>query len=789
MVNPVQVTLEEALELAKQHHASGNLILAERTYKDILGAYPEHFDTVHMLGVIAYQRGNIKEALKLVAKANEIEPEDTECINNLAIMQSENGDKELALKTWNRLIEMGSEKPEVYSNLSHTYWQIQDYEKALETAEKAVKLRKDYTGAWLNLGNAHQGLGNLEKSIEAWEKVLELDENSVMAINNIGNAYRDLGQLAKSEEFCRIATTIDPNHTNAWSNLGNALRDQGKPVEAEACYRTAIKQKPDFIQAQNNLSLALLDQMRFEEAIEAARYATAFDENYGDAWQNLSYALRELGRFEEAHVAAEKAIILKPDSAEAHADLSDILFVQDRIDEAEAALEEARRLAPDSPRMYLRLANILERANRINEALETIETAVEKNPEMPEMFHKKAQILLFSDRLDEALIEIDKAIKLAPKSPMSLGTKAEILISLNRLEEAEKLLREAKGYNDKLPSIYMSLAKIHKFTKDDPDFKKLEELSQHIDHMGRGAATAVAFAMYDAYEDFGEYEKAFDFLKQGNDLKRSLVPYNTGLNEQVHNNIKKDFSKDTIKSMEGKGHKSDIPVFILGMPRSGTTLTEQILSMHPDVFAAGELMDYSVAEQEYGDVSKETAAKIGKHYIDTLTKRYGKHKRITDKMPGNYMRLGSILMCLPNAKIIHCKRNPLDNCLSCYKQLFARGQYWSYDLEELARQYNTYHDLMEFWRETFPGQFLDFDYEETVTNFDVQARKLVDFVGLEWNDACLEPHKSKRSVLTASKTQVIKPVYQSSVKGWKRYETQLQPLIDGINPDILKDYL
>lgn len=789
MNNPVQVTLEEAIELAKQHHASGNLMLAERTYKDIVGSFPDHFESVHMLGVIAYQRGNIKEALKLVKQANELNPDDTECLNNLAIMQSENGDKELAIKTWSRVLAQDDKKPQVHSNLSHTYWQLQKYDDAMKSAQKAVELAPEYAAAWLNLGNAHQGLGHLETAIESWEKVLELQPDSVMALSNIGNAYRDLGKLKKSEEYCRKATIVDPNHTNAWSNLGNALRDMGKPAEAEVCYRTAIKQRPNFIQAHNNLAIALMDQTRFEEAAEAARYATAFDDQYGDAWQNLSFSLRELGHFDEALRAAEKAVMLKPDSADAYADLSDVLFVQDRIDEAEAALEEAQKLAPDSPRIYLRLANIMERANKVQEALETADKAVELNPEMPEAYHKKAQIYIMSNRMDEAMEAISKTLELVPKAAMALGTKAEILISLNRLDEAEAVLREAMTYNDKLPSLYMSLAKVHKLAKDEPEFKKMEELAQGIDRMGRNAATAMSFAMFDAYEGFKEYDTAFDYLKRGCDLKRSVVPYSADLNEQIHQNTMTAFSDDFIKSVEGKGYESNMPVFIIGMPRSGTTLTEQILSMHPDVFAAGELMDFSICEQELGVLKEDNSAEIGKAYIDRVTERFGTHKRLTDKMPGNYMRLGSILMTLPNAKVIHCKRNPLDNCLSCYKQLFSRGHYYSYELKELAEQYNAYHDLMAFWREKFPERFLDFDYEETVTNFEEQARKLVDYCGLEWNDACLEPHKSKRSVLTASKTQVIKPVYQSSVKGWKRYEKQLQRLVDSIRPDILEGYL
>lgn len=181
----------------------------------------------------------------------------------------------------------------------------------------------------------------------------------------------------------------------------------------------------------------------------------------------------------------------------------------------------------------------------------------------------------------------------------------------------------------------------------------------------------------------------------------------------------------------------------------------------------------------------DNVEEMGQAYVDYLKKldKTGKALRITDKMPGNYMSIGFISCILPNARIIHCRRNPIDTCLSNFKQNFASGQYWSYDLEDLALQYKRYEILMEYWEQIVPGRVLHIDYEETVGNFEQQARKLIDYVGLPWDDACLEPHKQKRTVLTASKDQVIKPVYQTSVEKWRRYEKQLQPLVQKLLPD------
>jgi len=244
-------------------------------------------------------------------------------------------------------------------------------------------------------------------------------------------------------------------------------------------------------------------------------------------------------------------------------------------------------------------------------------------------------------------------------------------------------------------------------------------------------------------------------------------------------NMKDSFSPEFMAQYEGLGSESDIPVFICGMPRSGTTLTEQIISSHHQVYGAGELFDLSNVIRDLGPLTPEKAREMGDDYVRRVKRRdkTGKAVRITDKMPGNFQQIGLIKCILPHARIIHCRRNPMDNLLSCYKQNFAQGHEWTYDMEMAARHYIEYTKMMDYWREILPeNSFLEIDYEDTVNDFENQARRLIDYIGLEWDEACLEPHKQKRSVLTASKDQVIRPVYKSSVDAWRRYEEQLQPM-------------
>ena len=273
--------------------------------------------------------------------------------------------------------------------------------------------------------------------------------------------------------------------------------------------------------------------------------------------------------------------------------------------------------------------------------------------------------------------------------------------------------------------------------------------------------------------------------------KRATVPYDAEQQVQNFNLIKEAYSREFFDEVNGKGFESDLPVFILGMPRSGTTLTEQIISSHADVYGAGELIEIGTLDNHFGYLTSDNAAQQGQYYIDQvrLLDVSGKAKRITDKMPGNFAHLGKIVSILPQAKIIHTQRNPLDTCLSWFKQSFARGQYWSYDLEELGQYYNEYLELMQHWRDLYPDAFIDVEYEKTVGELEPQARGLVDYVGLPWDEACLQPHKQKRTVLTASKTQVTKPIYKTSVKSWMRYEKQLEPLIKSLEQGVAKRFM
>ncbi|MCB1530414.1 MAG: tetratricopeptide repeat protein [Rhodospirillales bacterium] len=786
-----EVTLEDAFNMALGHMQQSNYRVAEMILKDILKAQPDHSDSYYMLALAQYYMGNLGMALETIQGALKDENPEAEWWCNYGIMLNETKRYEEAIEAYDRAIEIDPDYPNSYWNKSHALWLQDRFEEAEKAARKGIEIDGSSAEAWLNLGTAVVKLGRLEEAAECWEKALSINPDFAFAWNNLGNVLRDMGKLEASEEKCRKALEIDPNYAQAMNNLGNALLDLGQVEEAEEWYRKAIAQQPDYAEAHNNLCISMIRQHRYEEAIVSARYAISFKPDYADALINLSHAYRSIGRMEEAEKAIQKASVLQPDSAEVHIDLADILFMQDRYGDAEIELQKAREMKPDSSRVYLKLSNVLERGNKVEEALEAIDKAIELNPEMPETYLRKGNICHISNRVEEAKTYFEKTLEMREDMPAALISLAELYQSLGDMDASREYIDRVHKIAPDTPALYHTLGKTKKFKEDDPEFQKMVELEKTVERYGLDQAAVLNFALFSAYQDIGDDRKAFEHLKKGNDYKRKTIPYDRQQQAENYERIKQSYTPENLKTLEGKGCPSDIPVFIVGMPRSGTTLTEQLISSHPDVFGAGELMELSMTDAEYGPLNEQNAAKKGKWYVEQVKKRdvTGKATRITDKMPGNFSSLGKIVSILPHAKIIHCRRNPIDTCLSCYKQNFARGQYWSYNLEELADYYNDYLNLMSYWREVLPDKFIEIDYEDTVNTLEDQARKLIEYVDLPWDDACLEPHKQKRAVLTASKTQVIKPVYKTSVKAWARYEEELQPLIDRLMKGPAKELL
>ena len=362
------------------------------------------------------------------------------------------------------------------------------------------------------------------------------------------------------------------------------------------------------------------------------------------------------------------------------------------------------------------------------------------------------------------------------------------------MDRARELFRRALSFKPDNTAARIHLVQNDKVNADDENFATLLAEEHKMQDYSDNRRLSLHFALGKCYDDIKEYDKAFPHYLAGCNLKRARLSYDSAAAAQQFSELKKIFTKDFIDGLRGSGDPSSMPIFVLGMPRSGTTLTEQIIASHPDVFGAGELPDLlRVAHRKthpdtttfpdnlrYLDAA--TLSAWGKEYITGLAERALQAKHITDKMPANFFAVPLIHLMLPSAKIIHVNRNPVDTCLSCFTRLFHRKQEHTYDLAELGRYYADYARLMDHWRKVLPaGAFYDVQYEDIVADQEGEARKLLEYCGLEWNDACLDFHKTKRQVRTASVVQVRQPIYTSSVERWRKYEKFLGPLLNELD--------
>jgi len=603
--------------------------------------------------------------------------------------------------------------------------------------------------------------GRYSDAARLFQKACYQEPNSAQALSLLGSALWLLGRGDDAIARYKKALSINPDMPETLNNLGHAVQCLGHVEEAITHYESALQLLPNYAEAANNLGGALGSLGRHEEAIRAYERALASDPRHAGAHNNLANSLRGLGRHDEALSHYHCALSLKPDLNEARHNLGCVLHALERHDEAVGAFESVLTLVPNHIQARIRLGEALVALSRHQEAIPHYEQAIALSPDDPETYVSAATAYQELGRVADAQGAIERAIALAPKRV----------------------------------SFYLALAVVRKFTVGDSYLAMMEHIAAKGDPLSQEDEMSLHFALGKAYDDVGEFERSFDHLLRGNALKRRQLGYELAHTESIFRKIAHGFTPELIEQRRGWGEPSQIPIFIVGMPRSGTSLVEQIIASHPRVFGGGELayiqrIAESVFDMKNGDVnfsdiatlSAEDLKGLGRRYIDSIVRSAPQSpEHITDKMPDNFRYLGLIHIIMPQARIIHVRRNPFDTCLSCFSKLFAGDIPYSYDLFELGRYYRAYESLMEHWRRIIPADvLLEVGYEEVVADLEGQARRILAHCGIEWDGACLSFHKTNRPVRTASATQVREPIYQSSIGRWRSYAHLLEPLFDGL---------
>ncbi|MBV9522494.1 MAG: sulfotransferase, partial [Alphaproteobacteria bacterium] len=610
---------------------------------------------------------------------------------------------------------------------------------------------------------------------------------------NLGEMCRLAGCLDDAVAAARQALALRPQYPEALNNLGIAHYERGAHDEAIAHYRRAIGLAPSYAEAHSNLGNALRARKKVEEALPSYRRAIALKPGYADAYNNLGTALRDLKRIAEAEAAYRQAMALNPLDPLTLNNLALAVKDLDRPDEALTMLMQSAAIQPDNHQTQTYLASILVEQHRLVEARIAIERALALRPDDPEATNILGNVSFAEGHSDRALDCFRKAIAWKPDLADAYNNMGNALKELGRFEEARAAYVRSLELDGKSTGAYLNLADAKEFTPGDAHLEAMEAMAAEIDRLSKTDQMQLHFALSKAYADIKRHGDAFRHMLQGNALKRCNVFYDEPATLALFGAIRASFTPELMRRKKGDGDPSPTPIFILGMPRSGTTLVEQILASHPQVFGGGELGHMHALVQEMG--TRDHAGRLYPDFVPSMTRaqlrRFGESylgrvrplapeaMRITDKMPSNYYYIGLIHLALPNARIIHTIRDPADTCLSCFSKLFSGEQNHTYDLGELGRYYRAYAELMEHWRQVLPtGVMIDIRYEDVVADLETQARRIVAHAGLEWDEACLAFDKNRRAVKTASAIQVRRPIYRSSIGRWHVYKDLLSPLLD-----------
>ena len=585
------------------------------------------------------------------------------------------------------------------------------------------------------------------------------------------------------------------------------IAKKGNHKEARKLYTTVLEASPNNQEAKNELLalqqvkdhlkppkseiqsvFALYSNGQIQEALDAVETLTKDYPNESLLYNISGACYKQIGQLEEAFKSFQKAVALKPDYAEAQYNLGVTIHELGQVDSAIKCYERALAIQHAYPNAHNNLGQILLESGQPDAAMSHFEWAVAYQPEFSEAHNNLGSSLLALRQVNTAVTHYEKAIAIKPDYQLAYNNLGIAYQRLGEIDKAFKSFERALAIKSDYAKAHHNLSSLKKYTKSDKQIVEMESLLS-IKDLSQSDRIFICFALAKAYENLGKQEELFKVLHEGNQLRKKELKYSIEKSEN-HNSIIKKLFNSSPKPLSNQA-STIRPIFIVGMLRSGTSVVEQIISSHHEVYGAGELNNLTqiiipiIREHLTNDktkLSKKTFLSIRKQYLESLSRFNTSENVITDKWPLNFRSIGFILSAIPEAKIIHIKRDARATCWSIYKHYFSdTGNGWAYNFDDLAEFYKLYSEIMRYWHEMFPGKVYDINYEDLTTNQEDETRKLLEYCELEWDQNCLDFHKNKRAVDTASVLQVRQKMYQGSSEAWKEHEEYLQPLIKALS--------
>ena len=607
------------------------------------------------------------------------------------------------------------------------------FEDARKALDKAIKVAPDFAIARDTFGDLLFIQGKPDRALKEYQKALQLDPNRPQITEKIERAKVMQSELRQSQQLRQKDQGSSPKRNMSFEDeMTQALEHQeaGQGREAEDIYRNILKRDPNHVEAARLLARIAMDH-----------------ERYGEAEIFLTHALQTA-----------------PDYARAWIDLVNAQQKQDKLDEATNSALELLKITPDSPESHMMYAGVIGSAGRHEEAIIAYKKAISLEPEKPGAFSSMAHHLKTIGQQDKAIAAYRQSIEIKPDHTES----------------------------------YWSMANLKTFQFNNEEINAMQGLLLQED-LSDESRVHIYNALGHEFESRKNYPQAFDFFNSCNQLRRKSESYDPVETETQHEKIISIFNKKFFEQTAADVGEIS-PIFVVGLPRSGSTLIEQILASHSQVEGTHELSDLPRTMQSArrkGSIHKsfpesieyyglDQWVEIGKDYLKSTQKYRTDRPFFIDKTPNNFIFAGVLKLALPNAKIINARRHPLDSCFGSYKQLFASGQPFTYDLFELGEYYLKYQNLMEYWHEVIPNFILDVHYEKVVSDLEIEVKRILDYCGLSFEEDCLRFHETERAVKTASSEQVRQPIYSSSVNLWRHYENSLDDLIETLKPLLIQ---
>ena len=615
---------------------------------------------------------------------------------------------------------------------------------------------------------------------------LVLNPGSAQHLRLLGHALLKQNRLAEAEEKIRFALSLLPDMPLLYEDLGSVLAMQERYEEAVPQFEQAIRLEPQLPMAHKKLGQALAALGRGEDADEAYREYLDLDPDKGVVASGINHL--KAGRKVEAIDSFRAALKKNPDNVDAMRFLA-TAYWQDKenLDDTEALLRRATQIAPDYIAACMLLGTVLLERNKFAEAVRVFRDATAQAPQQGEVWAGLGNALARASEPHESARAFARAIELEPASAGAQMGYAHTLKTLGDQPAALDAYRAAIRAKPDFGEVYWSMANLKVFRFEDDEISAMEKQVGRED-LSESAAIHFRFALGKAHEDKGDFDRAWHYYHTGNQRQRMQVKHDPLEMEERQRRIMDVFNAEFIAGNADCGCDAPDPIFIVGLPRSGSTLVEQILASHSQVEGTAELPilgkiassmgRYRSDRVEYPEIVKTFRKKDWRAYGEQYMEE-SRHYRstdkpyFTDKLPNNFPHVGLAQLILPHAKIINARRHPLDSCLGAYKQLFAKGQHFTYDIQDLSEYYQQYHKVMTHWHAVLPGKVLDVHYEDTVTRLEWQVRRLLEHCGLPFEEQCLRFHETDRPVKTASSEQVRQPIYRSALGKWRHYETHL----------------